>query len=155
MARTRYFFLLFIFFSSCATTNKMAQKAFQYALFGQTELTIYSRIGTPTRIFDASDGSKVLIYEFYSWDNVPSFDNLEPENYSSDITSFESKSGAIYDIRYYSDFQKRANNTYQEHVTFLEVFLDDLGYCVGFDYDLSKERLEYFRDHLKAYVPKD
>lgn len=155
MAKARYLFVLTIFMSFCSTTNKMAREAFQYALFGQNEMTIYSRIGTPTRIFTASDGAKVLIYEFYSMDKIPNPDNIEPENYSKDIISFTSKTGAEYDIRYNPDFKNRNNITYQENVTFLEVFMDELGYCVGFDYNLPKERLEYYCDHLKAYLPQD
>ena len=136
MVKSQYLLVLTIFLSFCSTTNKMAKETFQHALFGQNEITIYSRIGAPTRIFTASDGAKVLICEFYSADKILTFEKIEPADYSQEITSFTSKSGAIYDVRLNPDFNKGKNMTYQENVTSLDVFLDNLGYCVGFDCNL-------------------
>ena len=155
MVKSQYLLVLTIFLSFYSTTNKMAKQTLQYALFGQDEKTIYSRIGAPTRIFTASDGAKVLICEFYSADKILTFEKIEPDDYSQEITSFTSKSGAIYDIRLNSYSNKSKTMGYQENVTSLDVFLDNLGYCVGFDYNLHKEKLEYYIDHLKVYIPKD
>ena len=55
-----------ILFTSCATTNKMTDKEFRHALVGQNEMNIYSKFGPPTRTITASDGGKIMIYEFYS-----------------------------------------------------------------------------------------
>lgn len=55
-----------IFFTSCATTNKMIDEEFRNALVGQNEMNIYARLGPPTKTITGSDGGKIMIYEFYS-----------------------------------------------------------------------------------------
>ena len=143
-----------ILFSLCNTPKKLANKAFHNALIGQNEMTIYSRIGMPTSTAKTFNGGKILMYEFFSMERFPTVNNFKPEDYDRGI-SFTSKSGAFYEIPFKPEFKNRKNMTYQEKVTSLMVFLDRHGKCIRFEHNLPKERLEFYYERLKAYIPED
>ena len=140
-----------ILFTSCATTDKMTDKEFRQALVGQNEMNIYSKFGPPTRIITASDGGKIMIYEFYSKGMY-----LTP--YKSRITYNANKD--LMGNRKGVTFTSGVNNVTnapqytinQKNVSFLKVFLDKRGNCVRFEQDLPQEQLDIYHERFK-HIP--
>lgn len=137
-------------FTFCVTMNKMADNAFYHALIGQNETTVRSRIGAPTDIVNSPDGGIILMYKFYS---KGMFTMPEKSESGRDISIFNKKTGEYqnavirsYDAKYTS---------YQTDVNSLNVSFDKQGICVQFEQDLPKEKLAYYYEHLKGYIPKN
>lgn len=145
-------FLLLVFISSCATTTKMTNEAFHYALIGQNEMKIYARLGSPTRIISAPDGGKTMIYEFYA-------KGTPLTTYKSKITYSTKKNivGERQGLTYNSGANTAANQPqytiYQTHVSFLKVFLNNEGVCTRFEQNLTREEMEMFYDQFNRYIP--
>lgn len=131
----------------------MAIEAFQYALVGQDEMTISSRLGAPIRTIPDSDGGKVMIYEFYSKGMF-----LTP--YKSKVTYNAARNivGNREGLTFTSGVNKAANDPqytiYQKEVSYLKVFLNKQGNCVRFEENLTRDQLETYYGQFKRYVPK-
>jgi hypothetical protein len=142
-----------VLFTSCATSNKMADEAFRNALVGQNEMSIYSRLGPPKRTITASDGGKIVIYEFYSKDMF-----LTP--YKSKVTYSANKDllGNRKGLTFTSGVNTVTNDPkytiYQKNVSYLKVFLDKQGNCTGFEQNLPQEQLDIYHERFKHFLPK-
>jgi len=55
--------VLTVLLSSCASTNKIANKSIHNAIIGQSEMVVFKRLVTPTRVEHGRDGGKVMIFE--------------------------------------------------------------------------------------------
>jgi hypothetical protein len=152
MKKSQFILVIAILFTSCATTNKMANKAFYHALVGQNEMTVYSRLGAPTNIVTSGDGGRILIYEFYTKGMFVVPEVGEPTGNSLGFT--DKKTGAIYDIKTYSNNNSSSNISYLTDVNSLVVFIDQQGNCVRFEQDLPREKLEFYYNRLKGYIPQ-
>lgn len=143
-----------ILFTSCASTNKMTDREFRHALVGQNEMNIFSKFGPPTRIITASNGGKIMIYEFY---NKGMF--LTP--YKSKVTYNANKDilGNRKGFTLRSGVNTVTNDPkytiYQKNVSYLKVFLDKQGNCVRFEQDLPQEQLEIYHERFKHFPGKD
>jgi len=152
MKKLPFLLVITILFTFCASSNKMANKAFYHALVGQDEMTVYSRLGAPTNIVTSWDGGKILIYEFYTKGMFVAPELGEPSRNSWEFTN--KKTGAVYDIKTYSIKNSSGNTSYQIDVNSLIVFLDKQGKCLRFEQDLPREKLEFYFERLKGYIPK-
>lgn len=150
MKKSLFIWALGMLIGSCSTPVKLANQAFKHALLGETEPVIHKRIGAPSRIVAEPDGGKVYIYDFTHVEKLPSM-SYNPQ--AINLTTITSKSGASYDIPYYSKSRNPRNTLYQENITSLFLFIDEHGYCTRIDHDLQKEKLDYFYHLLKEYVP--
>lgn len=142
-----------ILFASCASTNKMTDKAFRDALVGQNEMNIYSKLGPPKRTIPDSDGGKILVYEFYTKDMY-----LTP--YKSKVTYSANKDllGNRKGLTYTSGVNTVTNDPkytiYQKNVSYLKVFLDKQGNCIRFEQDLPREQLDFYQERFKHFPAK-
>lgn len=155
MKKSLTLLMISVLFSFCSATNKMANKAFYHALVGQNEMTVCSRLGVPTTIIPILDGGKILIYEFYEKGMflISNSSNLADSPIS--LFSVNKKTGAIYDIKVDPEAVKSQYTSYQGNVNNLMVFLDREGKCVRFEQYLPREKLEFYYQKLKDYIPKD
>ena len=148
-----FFILLAILLNSCATTNKLTDEAFNHALIGQNEMTIYSRAGTPTRIIPAPDGGKIMIYEFYS-NSMYLTPNKSKVTYNAKSDLLGNRQGLTF-----SSVNTETNDPkytiYQKNVSSLKIFLDKNGKCTRFEQDLPREQLEIYHERFKHFLPKD
>jgi hypothetical protein len=148
------FLVTTILFTSCATTDKMTDKEFRQALVGQNEINIYSKFGPPTRTITASDGGKIMIYEFYSKGMY-----LTP--YKSKVTYSAKKDliGNRKGLTFNSGVNTVTNDPqytiYQKNVSYLKVFLDKGGNCIRFEQDLPQEQLDIYHERFKHFPSKD
>lgn len=130
----------------------MAKEAFQYALVGQNEMTITSRLGAPIRTVPDSDGEKVMIYEFYS-------KGMFITPYKSRVTYNAARNivGNREGLTFTSGVNKATNDPkytiYQKDVSYLKVFLNKQGNCVRFEENLTRDQLETYYKQLRHYVP--
>jgi hypothetical protein len=151
MKKIPFLLMISTLFTFCATSYKMADKAFYHALVGQNVMTVYSRIGAPTNIGTSWDGGKIFIYEFYTKGMFVVPEVGEPTGNSLSFT--DKKTGAFYNIQTYYNNSSR-NISYETDVNSLVVFFDKQGNCVRFEQDLPREKLEFYYDRLKGYIPK-
>lgn len=149
MKKMLFLLVITILLTFCATSNKMANKAFYHALIGQDETTVCSRLGAPTDIVTSSGGGKILIYEFYT---KGMFDMPEKGGAVKGFKLSNNKTGAVYNVEIHP-YDKRYTS-YQIDVTSLTVFFDQQGKCIHFEQDLPRERLEFYYERLKAYIPE-
>lgn len=144
---------LSILFCFCTTTTRLTNEAFQYALVGQNEMTISSRLGAPIRKIPDSDGGQVMIYEFYSKGMF-----LTP--YKSRVTYNAARNiaGNRQGLTFTSGVTRVTNDPkytiYQNDVSYLKVFLNKQGNCVRFEENLTRDQLETYYEQLRRYVPK-
>jgi hypothetical protein len=130
----------------------MANKAFYHALLGQNEMAIISRLGAPTNIVASLNGGKIFIYEYYT---KGMFEMKGGGESIDGLEIFNNKTGAVYDIRLYPENSNSRNLSYQKNVNSLFVFLDPNGKCYRFEQDLPKEKLEFYYERLKTYIPEN
>jgi hypothetical protein len=132
----------------------MTDKEFRQALVGQNEINIYSKFGPPTRTITASDGGKIMIYEFYSKGMY-----LTP--YKSKVTYSAKKDliGNRKGLTFNSGVNTVTNDPqytiYQKNVSYLKVFLDKGGNCIRFEQDLPQEQLDIYHERFKHFPSKD
>ena len=154
MKKIAFLLLTIILFSFCATPGKMANEAIHHALIGQNEKIIYQRLGAPTRTTPATDGKKIMIYEFYSKGMfvTPNKSNI---TYESGVDPGGNRQGWTYT----SNVNKVTNDPkytiYQNEISDLKVYLDENGKCINVEHNLSKEQLEMFYAQFKQYIPED
>lgn len=138
---------------SCASTGRMYNEALHYALVGQDEMTLYSRLGAPARTIPASEGQKIMIYEFYS-------KGMFETPYKSKVTyhaaanTLENPKGLTINTASTKTNDDKYT-VYQKDLSWLKVFLDKEGKCVRFEENLTKEQLERYYGQFKRYVPKE
>ena len=145
---------LAILFGSCSTSIRMVNEAFNHALVGQDELTVYSRLGPPTRTIPTSDGGKILVYEFYS-------KGMFETPYISKIT-YNPKENAVGERQGFT-FNSGVNTAtndpkytlYQNDVSYLKILLNNKGTCVNFEQNLDRDQLERYYQYFKSYNPSD
>lgn len=153
MKKSLLFLLLTILLLACASTNRMYNEALHYALVGQNESALYSRLGIPVRTIPASGGQKIMIYEFYS-------KGMFETPYKSKVTynaagnTLENPRGiTVNTVSTLTNDEKYT--VYQKDISYLKLFLDKEGNCVRFEENLTKEQLERFYGQFKRYVPKE
>lgn len=144
---------LITLFCSCASTSRLHNEALQYALVGQNEMTIYSRLGAPTRTISASEGQKIMIYEFYNkgmfvtpYKSKLTYSAARDKNGNPQGLTFNSGSTVTNDSKY---------TVYQQDMSSLKVFLNKEGICARFEENLTKDQSEMYFDQFKRYIPKD
>lgn len=143
-----------ILFTYCATTDKMTDKEFRQALVGQNEMTIYSKFGPPTRTINASDGGKIMIYEFYSKGTyLTPYKSKVTYNANKDL--FGDRKGFVFKSGVNTVTNDPQYTIYQKNVSYLKVFLDKRGNCVRFEQDLPQEQIDIYHERFKHFLPKD
>ncbi|MCY1718875.1 hypothetical protein OU798_00885 [Prolixibacteraceae bacterium Z1-6] len=146
--------ILIVLLSSCASTNKMTDKEFRNSVIGQNEITLFSRLGPPTKIILDREGGKVMIYEHYSKGMflTPNKSNIT-YNFNTDL------SGKREGVTYTSNVNKETNDPqysiYQQNVFSLKLFLDKHGNCVRYEQNLPREQLEVYHERFKHFLPKE
>ena len=133
----------------------MSNEAIHYAIVGQNEKMVYSRLGIPARILPTSDGGKKLIYEFHNRGMVTTPNKSKLTfNYSGDMADQDPHLNWQY-----SNVNTKTNDDkyaiYQEDTSVLEVFLNKEGQCTRFQHNLSKMQLEPFYERFKKYIPQN
>ena len=156
MINTLFLLVLTILFSSCATTNKMTNEAIHYAIVGQNEMTLYKRLGVPARTILAPDGGKIWMYEYYSKDmyTPPHKSNLT-STHAEALNSRNSTPGITIRTGVNTETNTPKYIIHSTNVTYLKVYLDKAGKCVGFEQSLPQEQLEIYHERFKHYIPKD
>lgn len=147
MKKIPFLLVIILLLTFCATSNKMANQAFYHALIGQDETTVCSRLGAPTDIVNSSDGEKILIYQFYT---KGMFDMPEKDGAFKGFAIYNKQTGAAYTAHPYN----KRYTSYQLDVNSIVVFFDRQGKCIRFEQDLPRERLEYYYERLKVYIPE-
>lgn len=136
----------------CASTSKIQNEALQYALVGQNEMTIYSRLGAPARTISDSEGKKVMIYEFYS-------NGMFVTPYKSKVT-YSAKTnipGSPEGLTFHSGSTETNDpkyTVYQKDISSIKVFLNKEGYCIRYEENLTKDQLKTYYEQFKRYIPK-
>lgn len=130
----------------------MHNKALHYALVGQDERTIYSRLGAPVRTIPTAEGQKIMIYEFYSKGMfVTPYKSRVTYNAKTNIVgnpqglTFNSGNTITNDSKY---------TVYQKDMSYLKVFMNNEGNCVRIEENLTKDQLETYYEQFKRFVPK-
>ncbi|RKD90177.1 hypothetical protein [Mangrovibacterium diazotrophicum] len=136
---------------ACATTTKLANKAISNGIVGQNESTINSRLGYPVRTISKPNGEKTLVYEYYSRSGYKAPANVKSKSFRVD--EFGHQSGLdIGDVISTLTYDS-SNAISGKYTTYLEVYLDKQGNCVGFEHNLTKEQLQLLREQFKRYQP--
>lgn len=141
-----------ILFTSCATTDKMTDKEFRQALVGQNEMNIYSRFGPPTRTISASDGGKIMIYEFYS-KSMFLTPNKSKVTYKANKDLFGNSQGFTLNSVVNTVTNDPQYTIYQKNVSYLKVFLDKQGNCIKYEQNLPQEQLDIYHERFKYFLP--
>lgn len=154
MKNSPFALLLFFLFTFCSTSNKLVDETFKQALIGQSEMTVYSRLGAPSRIEPAPRGGKVLIYEFESKGMF-----LTP--YKSNIT-YETQmdpSGNRQGWTYTSNVNRATNDPqytiYQNKVSYFKIYLNKEGNCVRYEQNLPQEQLDIYHERFKHFLSEN
>lgn len=142
-------------FSSCKSISRLSNEAIYHAVVGQKENIIYNRLGMPTKTQRTPDGGKELIYERHSKGMVSNPNKSKLTfNYSGDMANQEPhlnwKFSSIN-----TDTNAPEYKIYQVETSFLEVFLNNEGQCVGFQHNLTKEQMEMLYEQFKKFIPED
>lgn len=141
-----------ILFYSCATTYNMTTEAFNHALIGHSEDTIYSRLGIPSEIISTLEGGKIMVYEYYS-------KGMYTNPYKSRITFNPNldmsgqREGFVFKSRSIAT-NKPEYTIYDIETSYLKLFLDKHDYCVRYEQNLTPEQLEIYYEIFKRYVPE-
>ena len=144
MKNLLFLLVLTILLSSCASTNKMANESIHNAIIGQNETIVCKRLGMPTRVEHASDGGKIMIYEFYSKGMF-----LTP--YKSKISYTR---GIVLGGHDYSVTNDPKYTIYQRNVSYLKVYLDKQGNAVRLEQAMPQEQLEIYHERFKHFDTK-
>ena len=146
--------MLTILFSSCTTLNKMTNKAIHYAIVGQNEKTIYSRVGIPKSIIPASDGGKILLYESYS-KGMFTTPYKSKVTYSANKDLLGNREGVTFNSGANTETNDPKYTIYQNDVSLLKVFMNKQGKCVRFEQNLTRNQLEMYYEQFKRYIPEN
>ena len=149
-----YLSALNLLFHSCATTNKMTDEAFHYAIVGQNEKTLYFRVGKPTSITSTSDGGKVMIYEYYS-KGMYSTPYKSKITYNPEINKIGEREGLTFNSGTNTATNDPKFTIYDQNISYLKLYLEKQGNCVRFEQNLPKEQLEMYYEQFKRYLPKE
>lgn len=146
--------ICFVFWvlASCSTTNKMARESLHYALIGQNEYTICSRLGPPAKTLSDPGGGKVMIYEHYSKGMFLTPDKSKV-TYSARTDMSGNREGFTYHSGANTVTNKPEYTIHQREVSVLKVFLDKDGSCVRYEQDLPREVLETYHERFKHFIP--
>jgi hypothetical protein len=138
-----FLLVLTILLNSCATTNKIANESIHNAIIGQNEMIVCNRLGLPARTAPAPDGGKILIYEYYSKGMY-----LTPYRYKINYREGIVLSGAKYSVTNDPKY-----TIYSTNVSYLKVYLDKQGNCVGLEQTMPQEQLEVYHERFKYFHP--
>lgn len=145
--------VLTILLCFCASTSKIHNEALHYALVGQNETTIYSRLGAPLRTIPAPEGEKVMIYEFYSKGMFVT-PNKSRITYNASRNSIGNPAGLTFKDGVNTVTNDSKYTVYQKDMSYLKVFLNKEGNCTRFEENLTKDQLEAYYEQFKRYIPK-
>lgn len=148
------FLILTILFISCATSNRMTNKAIHHAIIGQNEKTIYSRLGIPTRTIPSPDQGKIMIYEYYAKGKFTTPYNSSV-NYNSDMDLLGNREGFTFTSVVNTVTNDTKYTIYDTNVSYLKIYLNNQKNCVKFEQNLPREQFEIFYENFKHYLPKD
>jgi len=133
-----------LLFFSCKTTKQGTNESIRNAIVGQNEAVVRARLGEPTRTIPASNGGKIMVYDFYSKGMY--------------LTPYKSKVSYQHGIILSGDKYKITNSPeytiYQMNVSHLKVYLDKHGKCLRFDHTLPQEQLDVYHERFK-YLPSN
>ena len=149
-----YSLALILLLHSCASTNKMTDKAFHNAIVGQNEMTIYSRVGRPSKIIPAPDGGKIMIYEYYSKGMYTTPYNSKI-TYNPEMDINGNRKGLTFNSGANTATNDPKYTIYEQNVSYLKIYLDKQGNCVRFEQNLPKEQLDIYHERFKHFQPKD
>ena len=156
MKNLLFLLVLNLLLSSCVITDKMTNEAIHYAIVGQNEMTLYKRLGVPARIILAPDGGKIWMYEYCSKDMyTPPYKSNLTSTHAEALNSRNSAPGITIRTGVNIETNAPKYTIHSTIVTYLKVYLDKAGKCVGFEQSLPQEQLEIYHERFKHYIPKD
>ena len=142
--------------TQCSSTNRLHDESLKSALVGQDEMTIFTMLGTPTKIEHTSDGGKILIYESFSKSKGM---YLTPNKSSITYETRTDPAGNMQGWTYTSNVNKVTNDPqytiYQEKVSALKVYIDKNGKCTRYEQNLPQEELDIYHERFKHFKSKN
>ncbi|HYQ57702.1 MAG TPA: hypothetical protein VEP89_10185 [Draconibacterium sp.] len=154
MKHSIFILFLFIISSSCSTTRKMYDDAFNAALIGQRELDIVATLGRPTRTEQLSEGRKVMVYE-YPVKGMFTTPNQSKFTYSSQRDLTGQAGGLTYNSGANTSMNSSQYTIYDKSMAYLKVFIDKDGKSIKFEENLSREQVDMLYKKFKPYVSEE
>ena len=153
MRNLLFLLVLTILLSSCASTNKMANKSIHNAIIGQNEMIVFERIGTPTSVEHFRDGGKVMVYESYSKGMY-----LTPYNKPAITYNFKKNLiGEPQGLTYTSNVNTAVNDPkytiYPTNTSYLKVHINKHGNAIRIEQNLPQEQLDIYQERFKHFRP--
>lgn len=151
MKNLLFLLVLTLLLSSCASTNKVANKSIQNAIIGQNEMIVFKGLGTPTRVEHARDGGKVMVYEstskgmFLTPYNKPAITYNFKKNLIGErqgLTYTSNTNTAVNDPRY---------TIRPTEVSYLKVYIDKNGNAIRIEQNLPQEQLDIYHERFKHF----
>lgn len=153
MKTSQCLFILAFLLSSCASITRLSNNAIYHTIVGQTEFTVYERLGPPARTLQTKDGEKKLVYEYHS-------KGMFTHPNKSKLTFSQSGDMSNQEPRLnwkFSSVDTKTNSpeytVYQDNTSVLEVYINAEGECVSFQQNLNKQELEQLYQTFSKYVP--
>ena len=148
--------IMAVFLTFCSTTDRIYDEQFRNALIGQDEMTIYTRMGTPTRIEHKSGGGKILVYESFSKSKgmflTP---NRSAVKYSSNTNLAGEREGWTLTFGEHTAANDPQFTIYQEKVSALKIYINKNGKCTRYEQNLPQAELDVYHERFKHFNTKN
>jgi|GEM_PF-951965 len=154
----KYAFSIFsaIFFTFCSTTDSLYDEQFRNALIGQDQMTIYTRMGTPTRIEHKPGGGKILVYESFSKSKgmflTP---NRSALKYNSNTNAVGEREGWTYTFGEHTAANDPQYTIYDQKVSALKIYINKNGKCTRYEQNLPQAELDIYHERFKHFNLKN
>ncbi len=146
--------VLSVILNSCASTNKIANESIRNAIIGQNEMIVCKRMGMPSRIVPASDGGKIMIYEYYS-KGMYLTPNKSAVTYNANRDLTGDREGFVLTLGKNIAANDSKFTIYPTNVSYLKVYIDSQGNAVRYEQNLPQEQLDIYHERFKHFNIKD
>lgn len=139
---------------SCGTTRNSTNQVLQKDIIGQNEMTVFNRLGAPTRVEHFNDGRKVMIYEYYSKGKEMFLTpNKSAITYNPKKNMIGDRQGWTFTTNVNTATNDPKYTIYPTNTYYFKVYIDKKGSACKIEQNLSKGQLEAFHERFKHFSP--
>lgn len=141
---------------SCSTSKSLRDESFKNSLLGQDEMTIYTRLGKPTRTENVKGGGKIWIYESFTKEKgmflTP---NRSALKYNPRTNAVGEREGWTLTLGEHTAANDPQYTIYPEQVSALKIYFDKNGKCTRYEQNLPQEQLDIYHERFKHFKSKN
>ncbi len=143
------------FLISCTTSSKLSSEAIRYAIVGQKMRVVGDRLGLPTKIINAPEGEKIMVYELRNRGSAYYQSQANASMPNVDTKPRESRALIIDPTASASSVPTTNNYTTYEVAGFLKVYINKEGFCYKVEEKLTPGQMEEYYQRFKQYIPEE